>query len=113
MPQKDIIKLSNVWKTYQMGTVEVHALRGLSLEIKQGEFLAIQGPSGSGKSTMMNLVGALDLASKGDIFLDSFKIDFGVIDPHERVDCLIGLDFLKTAGLVLDLEELVVYKKRP
>ena len=74
MPQKDIIKLSNVWKTYQMGTVEVHALRGLSLEIKQGEFLAIQGPSGSGKSTMVNAIGCLDVPTKGEIYLDGVNI---------------------------------------
>ncbi|HIH38988.1 ABC transporter ATP-binding protein [Candidatus Woesearchaeota archaeon] len=69
-----MIKLSNVWKTYQMGTVEVHALRGLSLEIKQGEFLAIQGPSGSGKSTMVNAIGCLDVPTKGEIYLDGVNI---------------------------------------
>ena len=108
-----IIELKDVNKTYRMGDAKINAVCNASLEIKKGDFVAITGPSGSGKSTMMNLVGALDLASKGDIFLDSFKIDFGVIDPHERVDGLIGLDFLKTAGLVLDLDKLVVYKRRP
>ena len=52
---KTIIKLENVWKTYKMGEVEVNALRGLNLEISNGEFVAIQGPSGSGKSTAMNM----------------------------------------------------------
>jgi len=66
---KVIIKLDKVWKTYQMGDVFVHALRGLSLEVRKGEFLAIMGPSGSGKSTSMNMIGCLDVPSKGKIFL--------------------------------------------
>jgi putative ABC transport system ATP-binding protein len=71
MSSKDmIIELKNVWKTYKMGAVEVHALRGLDLQIKKGEFVAIQGPSGSGKSTAMNLVGCLDLPSRGKVFLE-------------------------------------------
>ncbi|NTV22851.1 MAG: ABC transporter ATP-binding protein [Nanoarchaeota archaeon] len=72
--KKSIIKLVKVWKTYKMGDVEVHALRGLDLEVMQGEFLAIQGPSGSGKSTAMNLVGCLDIPTKGTIFLDTHDI---------------------------------------
>ena len=74
MTKKPIIRLNNVWKTYQMGEVQVHALRGLDLEVKKGEFLAIQGPSGSGKSTAMNLVGCLDIPSKGKIYLESQDI---------------------------------------
>ena len=66
---KPIIKLNDVWKTYKMGDVEVHALRGLNLEVYEGDFLAIQGPSGSGKSTAMNLIGCLDIPSKGQVFL--------------------------------------------
>ncbi|MFA5796422.1 MAG: ABC transporter ATP-binding protein [Candidatus Woesearchaeota archaeon] len=69
-----ILHLENVWKIYQMGEIEVPALRGIDLEIKKGEFLAIVGASGSGKSTMMNLVGCLDLPSKGQIFLDKKDI---------------------------------------
>jgi len=72
--KKSIIKLNSVWKTYQMGDVKVHALRGLDLDVKQGEFLAIQGPSGSGKSTAMNLIGCLDIPSKGKIYLDGQDI---------------------------------------
>lgn len=71
---KDIIKLTKVWKTYTMGEVQVHALRGLDLEIKEGEFLSVQGPSGSGKSTAMNMIGCLDVPTKGTIYLDSMDI---------------------------------------
>lgn len=69
-----LIKLENVWKTYKMGDTEFAALAGVNLEINKGEFLVILGPSGSGKSTLMNLIGCLDLPSKGTIFLDSKNI---------------------------------------
>jgi len=71
---KPIIQLKNVWKTYKMGDNVVNALRGINLDVMPGEFLAIQGPSGSGKSTAMNLVGCLDVPSKGAIYLDGSDI---------------------------------------
>jgi len=72
----EIIKLEKVCKTYQMSeNVQVKAVCGVDLTIRKGDFVAIMGPSGSGKSTMMNLVGALDLASEGDIFLDNLDIE--------------------------------------
>ncbi len=71
---KAIIKLDNVWKIYKMGEVEVPALRGINLEVKQGEFLAVMGPSGSGKSTAMNMIGALDIPTKGKILLENQDI---------------------------------------
>ena len=70
-----IIKLENVWKTYKMGTVEVNALCGLHIDIEKGEFVAILGPSGSGKSTAMNMIGCLDIPTKGKVFLDGKNIE--------------------------------------
>ncbi|MDD4497135.1 MAG: ABC transporter ATP-binding protein [Methanosarcinaceae archaeon] len=72
--ENTLIAFRNVWKTYQMGEIQVNALKDVSVEFKKGEFAAIIGPSGSGKSTMMNLVGCLDIPSKGSIFLKGQNI---------------------------------------
>ena len=69
-----IIKLEEVWKTYKMGEIEVHALRGMEFEVREGEFVAIMGPSGSGKSTAVNMIGCLDIPTKGEIYLENKDI---------------------------------------
>ncbi len=69
-----VIELVDVWKIYTMGDVEVAALRGLSLKIFRGEFVSLMGPSGSGKSTAMNMVGCLDVPTKGQVLLDGQDI---------------------------------------
>lgn len=66
-----LIETKDLWKTYVMGSEEIHALKGVSIEIQRGEYVAIMGPSGSGKSTLMNLIGCLDTPSKGTYLLNN------------------------------------------
>src|SRR6266480_4516315 len=69
-----LIETVDLWKTYIMGTEEIHALRGVSIQIERGEYVAIMGPSGSGKSTLMNLIGCLDTPSKGSYLLNGKQV---------------------------------------
>ena len=81
---RPIIEIGDVWKTYLMGTQQLHALRGLSLAVRQGEYVAIMGPSGSGKSTLMNIIGCLDTPTRGRYVLDGE--DVSRLTDHQLAD---------------------------
>ena len=89
-----VIELHDVWKTYGMGDVQVHALRGVSVTIQRGEYVAIMGASGSGKSTLMNVLGVLDIPTSGQFKLNG--VDVAELDDTDQADirnCGIGFIF--------------------
>ncbi|MEM4717432.1 MAG: ABC transporter ATP-binding protein [Desulfurococcaceae archaeon] len=81
---REIVKLVDIWKIYMVGEVEYPALRGVDLEIKRGELIAIMGPSGSGKSTLLNIIGLLDRPSRGKVYID--KVDISQLPEHRVAD---------------------------
>jgi len=83
--QRTLISMENIWKTYQMGTEELHALRDVSFQVKKGEYLAIIGPSGSGKSTLMNLIGCLDSPTKGQYWINGHLVSDMTDDELARI----------------------------
>ena len=84
MADEVLVQARKLTKTYHVGEVEVPALRGVDVEVRQGEFLAVVGPSGSGKTTLLNLIGALDVATSGD--LSVFYRDISAMRKRERAD---------------------------
>jgi putative ABC transport system ATP-binding protein len=76
-----VIRAVDVRKVYRMGDAETHALRGVTLDIRRGEYLSIMGPSGSGKSTFFNMIGGLDKPSHGKVYID--QVDIAQLDPYE------------------------------
>lgn len=80
-----LILMKNIWKTYQMGVEELHALRDVSFSVNKGEYLAIIGPSGSGKSTLMNLIGCLDSPTKGDYWINGNLVSTMTDDELARI----------------------------
>jgi putative ABC transport system ATP-binding protein len=82
---ESLILMKNIWKTYQMGVEELHALRDVTFHVQKGEYLAIIGPSGSGKSTLMNLIGCLDSPSKGDYWINGHLVSTMTDDELARI----------------------------
>ena len=82
---RTLISMENIWKTYQMGVEQLHALRDVSFQVEKGEYLAIIGPSGSGKSTLMNLIGCLDSPSKGNYWINGNLVSDMTDDELARI----------------------------
>lgn len=82
---KTLISMQNIWKTYQMGVEELHALKDVSFHVEKGEYLAIIGPSGSGKSTLMNLIGCLDSPTKGQYWINGHLVSEMSDDELARI----------------------------
>jgi len=82
---ESLISMHNIWKTYQMGNEELHALRDVSFEVRRNEYLAIIGPSGSGKSTLMNLIGCLDSPTAGDYWINGNLVSDMTDDELARI----------------------------
>ncbi|HMD47796.1 MAG TPA: ABC transporter ATP-binding protein, partial [Bryobacteraceae bacterium] len=80
-----VIRTFDLWKTYVMGDQEIHAVSGVDIEIKRGEYVAIMGPSGSGKSTLMNLIGCLDTPSKGLYYLNGTLVSDMIDDQLAHI----------------------------
>lgn len=80
-----VIRTYDLWKTYVMGDQEIHAVSGIDVEIRRGEYVAIMGPSGSGKSTLMNLIGCLDTPSKGEYFINGNLVSSMSDDELARI----------------------------
>lgn len=81
MPVENTVRVRNVVKKYQMGKVEVMALRGISMQVQRGEYISIMGPSGSGKSTLFNMIGGLDKPTEGRVYID--EVDIAQLDAYE------------------------------
>lgn len=114
-----VIDVSGVTKVYQMGDIEVHALRGIDLCVHQGEFISIMGPSGSGKSTLMNILGALDQPTEGDYYLDGVDVSRAADSELARIrNEKIGFVFqnfnlLKRTTALRQVELPLIYASRP
>jgi len=81
MPEENTVRVRNVVKRYEMGSVFVEALRGVNMEVKRGEYVSIMGPSGSGKSTLFNMIGGLDKPTDGRVYID--EVDIAQLDAYE------------------------------
>src|SRR5579883_1606922 len=84
-PPDALIAMRDIWRTYQMGEEQLHALRGVSFEVRRNEYVAIIGPSGSGKSTLMNLIGCLDTPTKGQYWINGKLVSSMTDDELARI----------------------------
>ena len=117
MDQK-VIDINNVTKIYKIGNVKINALRGVNLEISQGEFVAIMGPSGSGKSTLMNIIGCLDIPTSGSYFLED--VDVSKLNDNRLAEIRnkkVGFVFqtfnlLSRSNIIGNVELPLIYSKR-
>ena len=114
-----LIEARGLWKSYVMGTEEIHALAGVDVTIEKGDYVAIMGPSGSGKSTLMNLIGCLDTATKGSYRLNGREVSTMEDDELAHVrNCEIGFVFqtfqlLPRAAALRNVELPLVYRGVP
>jgi len=101
VPDKDsMIQVFNLTKTYHMGEIEVHALAGVNMKIKKGEFVSVMGPSGSGKTTLLNMIGALDNPSSGAVFINGTNVAH--MDDEEQTNLR-----LRNLGFIFQFYNLV------
>jgi putative ABC transport system ATP-binding protein len=114
-----VIQTEELWKTYEMGTEQLHALRGVSIQIRKGEYVAVMGPSGSGKSTLMNLIGCLDTPTRGNYWLAGRLVsrldddDLAAIRNHEIGFVFQTFNLLARATALHNVELPMIYNGTP
>jgi len=119
MSKKPVIQLQNIVKAYHLGDTDYQALKGINIDISEGEFVAIMGPSGSGKSTMMHIMGALDTPTSGQYYLDDVEISKYSEDQLSRIrNKRIGFVFqsfnlLPRTTVLKNVERPMMYGKIP
>ncbi|MFH2035903.1 MAG: ABC transporter ATP-binding protein [Candidatus Zixiibacteriota bacterium] len=114
-----LIETKDIWKTYNMGKVNVHALQGVTIGIEEGEYVAIMGPSGSGKSTLMNLIGCLDTPTRGEYYLHGKRVsemeddELAVIRNQEIGFVFQTFNLMARASALHNVELPLIYSGKP
>src|SRR5882724_9918648 len=117
--REPIVELRDIQKTYQMGMVTVHALRGVTFEIMPGDYVSIMGPSGCGKSTLLNLLGCLDRPSSGNYFLGSEDVSqleddaLSAVRGNRLGFIFQSYNLIQQLTVVENIEVLLYYQDRP